>query len=925
MEGGGRGSNRLPAGQAFARTGRARGAAFLRRATRRSMWVQAPFLLVRFPALLLAVGGAIAVLVAAVASGPLFLSSAQNAALEKQLAPVSKWNGGLTVAATGRVSGPLPYGSPYGVATAEDLFEQRDRLLREAASQLGGLSPGVITIIGSAGQATLPGQFLPSAPIRLLYRDDALRRVEPVTGPVGSGVWIPDRTASDLHIRPGQTFVLTLASGTARIRVAGVYRDLSEAPLADFWSPLYTYIEPYGVNRVLPPAVVLADRSSFSKLEGRLQDDASFRWEFPLRSRRMTIERAQVLAAGLQQLQVKIAGSVPPFSGYFHYPTVFTLLPDAVDQADSTAFALKGPVGTLSLAAVIVALALVAATGVFWLHRRRVEFRQLAARALPASVLGIRTLFEAALPAALVAVGAWFGTRTLIGVVGPSTLVSPEAIDAAASHAIWTVAGAVGLIGLVVAAGIPRQVRSRVGRAREVAGRIPWEAILFALAAASFYEISTRGTVVVSRSGGPPKVDRLLLLFPLLFIGGSSALSVRLARAGLGRMRGVGRRWPVPWFLAFRRVAGASATALLLVAAAALSIGIVTFAGALSTSVRASADQKAAAFIGSDVAIELGGADPRLPSGFPFPATLVTRYAAGPTLIPQRTTVEIIGVDAATFPQAAFWDRSFGDEPLPALLRGLHTSNPLRLPVLVLSQQGIGPTTLLIGTSYLPVDVVGQLRGFPGAPPTTAILVTDRDVMVRTLQAHSISRELLSSDVELWARGDPRAVVAAARKAGLTVLRVTEAKEVRSSPGLLAITWTSGYMAMVGALTGIVALVGMLLYLQARQRQREVSYALAKRMGLRPGAHGLSLLAETAGLLMASFVLGTLFGAIAGALTFGRLDPIPALSPAMRLRLAPSAIALVAAILLAASTVGAALAQGRASRANAAEVMRLAP
>ena len=38
-----------------------------------------------------------------------------------------------------------------------------------------------------------------------------------------------------------------------------------------------------------------------------------------------------------------------------------------------------------------------------------------------------------------------------------------------------------------------------------------------------------------------------------------------------------------------------------------------------------------------------------------------------------------------------------------------------------------------------------------------------------------------------------------------------------------------------------------------------------------------------------------------------------------------SAIALVAAILLAASLVGAALAQGRASRANTAEVMRLAP
>lgn len=925
MEGGGAGSNRRRAARPFGRNRRAGGGGFLRPATRRSMWVQAPFLLVRFPALLLAVGGAIAVLVAAVASGPLFLSSAQNAALEKQLAAVSRWNGGLTVVATGRVSGRMPYDSPYGVATAEDLFERRDALLRDAASQLRGLSPAVITVIGSAGQASPPGHLPLTGVLRLLYRDGALGQIERLAGPVGNGVWIPDRTARELHLRPGHTFVLTLSSGTARVRVAGVYRDLLEEPLTEFWSPLSTLIEPYGVNRVLPPALVLADRSTFSKLEGLLHDDASFRWEFPLRSRRMTIENARVLAAGLQRLQVSIAGSVPPFSGYFRYPTVFTLLPDAVDQADATAFALEGPVGTLSLAAVIVALALVAATGIFWLHRRRVEFRQLAARALPASMLGVRTLFEAALPAAVAAVAAWFGTRALIEVIGPSTLVSPEAIDEAARHVVWTAAGAVGLVALVVAAGIPRQARSHVGRVREVAARIPWEAILFALAAASFYEISTRGSVVVSKGGGPPNVDRLLLLFPLLFIGGASALAVRLARAGLGRMRGVGRRWAVPWFLAFRRVAGASATALLLVAAAALSVGIVTFAEALSTSVRASADQKAVAFTGSDVAVELGGADPKLPADFPFPATLVTRLAAGPTLIPQRRTVEIIAVDGATFPRAAFWDRSFADEPLSALLRRLRTSSTLRLPVLVLSQEGLGPTTLLIGTSYLSVDAVGQLRGFPGAPQTIPVLVTDRQVLADTLRSHLINRELLSSDVELWARGDPTAIVKAARKGGLTVVRVTRAEEVRSSPGLLAITWTSGFMAMLGALTGLVALVGMLLYLQARQRQREVSYALATRMGLRPAAHGASLLVETAGLLSASFVLGTLFGAIAGALTFGRLDPIPSLAPAMRLRLAPAALALVAAILLAASMVGAALAQGRARRANVAEVMRLAP
>src|SRR5207253_5904138 len=118
-------------------------------------------------------------------------------------------------------------------------------------------------------------------------------------------------TAKDLRIRPGQTFRLTLATGTATVRVAGVYRDLSKDPLPDFWSPLSTYIRPYAVGPelVLPPAMAIADRATFSKLEGRLQDDAAFRWEFPLASHRMTIENARVLAAGLQRLQVEVRGS----------------------------------------------------------------------------------------------------------------------------------------------------------------------------------------------------------------------------------------------------------------------------------------------------------------------------------------------------------------------------------------------------------------------------------------------------------------------------------------------------------------------------------------------------------------------------------------------------------------------------------------
>src|SRR6266545_6227458 len=49
------------------------------------LWTKAPFLLRRFPEVLVAVLGAVLVLAMASAASPLFLSSAGNASLERQL------------------------------------------------------------------------------------------------------------------------------------------------------------------------------------------------------------------------------------------------------------------------------------------------------------------------------------------------------------------------------------------------------------------------------------------------------------------------------------------------------------------------------------------------------------------------------------------------------------------------------------------------------------------------------------------------------------------------------------------------------------------------------------------------------------------------------------------------------------------------
>ena len=121
-----------------------------------------------------------------------------------------------------------------------------------------------------------------------------------------------------------------------------------------------------------------------------------------------------------------------------------------------------------------------------------------------------------------------------------------------------------------------------------------------------------------------------------------------------------------------------------------------------------------------------------------------------------------------------------------------------------------------------------------------------------------------------------------------------------------------------------IAVLSILLYLQTRQRSRLVAYAMARRMGLRPGVHLLSLVFEAAGLLALAFAIGTALGLLSGTLTFGRVDPLPHLSPAMSLQAPLALLAVSALALVVAACLGALGAQRRADRMDVAAVMRVA-
>ena len=425
---------------------------------------------------------------------------------------------------------------------------------------------------------------------------------------------------------------------------------------------------------------------------------------------------------------------------------------------------------------------------------------------------------------------------------------------------------------------------------------------------------------VQSGTNAPAKLDVLLLLFPILFIAGFAGLASRGLRRLLPALRALGtRRGPVLYFTT-RRLAGASGIALALVTASALAVGILAYAGALTSSVTATSRAKAEVATGSDASVAFPN-DPSIPSGLTA-ATKVTTIE-GLIWFPTQEPLTGLAVDRLTFAQAAYWERGFADRPLPDLLRLLAPPASGPLPVLIAG--GDLPTRgslLLVGAANasnevnVPVRVVARVKAFPGQQPNTPLVVMDRS---------AAARAKLNGLVWLWAKGDPQQIFGAIRRAQLPTLAESSVEDVqRQTPEFLALSWAFGFLKALGIMTGLIALGGVLLYLEARQRQREISYVLSRRMGLSRRAHRASVTFELAGMLLIAFVIGSVLAGVAARVISGKLDPLPTLPPPPVFRLPLPLFGLTALALVVTAAVGAWRVQRAADRAPVSEVMRLA-
>ena len=876
-----------------------------------SLWAKAPFLLFRYPGALLAILGASLVIGLAASSDTMFMSSTGSAALQFSVQRAREGFAGLRADAVGPI---VPAAVRY-----------REELLHGAVRDVPGLGP-LRTIAISMNEAVVREAGHPGAghrTVRLVTSTGFLPQVDVIRGTPGPGWWISRNVARQMRIGPGARLDLgvTDAFGTptgsrVQLTVTGVYRDLCLQPERPYWIPLTQYIQLSGDT--CPPPLLLADEATFLRAESVLADDGEFHWEFPIDTTGLTLPAARQLADELRRPAGDLADPISRLGAAFSGGGLG--LPPVVEEAEATNDSLAGPVRALSLAGRLLALLVVAIAGVYTVHRRRLEFQGLAARGMSPLALGSKAAAEALLPALAGAAAGWAAALALVRALGPSADLDPGAVSAAALQAGITVVLAVVLLGGVATRLASDARERRAPRARRLLAGRPWELIPLALAGAALFEIWNGKAVRTGPGGtGAPSVDILVPLFPILFVAGVGGLVVRVLRRVLPRLRTAGRGSGAPVFLALRRLSTAPVTALLLVAASFLAVGILGYSGVVVSSISATTEAKAKLFVGSDTALTVPSVED-LPRPVLGAGTPVVRYTQQTTFGPAGTSVDVLVVDPTTFEAHAFWDRRLAPVVLSQLLDEVWAPAGGRLPLLAVGPGVPGGDTLSLPGEDVPAQVVRHLDAFPGLVAGVPLLVTTR----HALDAMKVSALNVFTIRQVWVDGDPAPVIDALTRAGVAPTSVATAHQVAQTPGFLSLSWTFGFLQALGVLAGVVALVGLLLYLQARQASREVSYALARRMGLSRRSHRLSVLLELSGMLLSAFVVGVALAIAAAFLTYPKLDVLPDIPPAPFLEIPVVLFAAVMAALAAFAWIAAWGVQVRADRANVAEVMRFA-
>ena len=861
----------------------------------------------RSPAVVLAVAAAALILACASSSGALFLSSASSEALRRIVAADCP---------------DTAYPAIDGTAGSTDPFESpmtlSDTQVRSAMTGAG--IPATEHVLRTSDPVGLTGPAGGSVnPANVLFRDDALANVKVLERGPAAGIWLPATLARQLGARPGGSVGLGPVDDgqTTRIAVAGIYEDLWRQPTQPYWcsyAPLFQNFS-YGNDAAPPPLALASDPSAYEEASLGGGTSATERWVSAIDTSGMTLSRAEELAGRQAEAYVTLHASPPTDTA--SRSSGPGQIPIFAEQTRLIRSGLRGPVVPIALGGTILALLLVGAAGSYWADRRAREVRLLSSRGVGPAALALKAVLELALAAVVGTLLGWLLARWLVGAVGPSPDLDPDA----PRQALLT-AGVALLAGLTLLA-LVAGLRSRNATERPIGARrswvvlVPWELTLLIAAGLCWLQLRDSGAVVLERNVA--QISLLVVAFPLLFIVGGAVFVVRLLALLLpaaGRL--AGRRSPA-WYLAGRRVTASRVVSVTLLAAASTPVAVLVYAATLTQTSQYTLDAKAKVYVGATQAVQSVDPMRRTPETDRV-GTLVTRYLYATV---EGSEVAVLAVDPDTFAGSAFWDRRFAGVPLDALLEAIRRPAAdgrvaaVLMPAGDLADHGVGDRyDIALGKTTATLEVVATAATFPGRRVADPVIVID----VHRLGTVDPFAGSLS---ELWTRGSSDEAQTVVLGQDARVYDVASLDEVFQAANFVGISWTFGYLSALAALVGLVAVGGLLLYLETRQRARVASYALGRRMGLTRGTHLRSLLAELGTLLVAAFAVGAALAWTAVLMVYGSLDVDTYRPPAPLLTTPTAALVGAGAGTVVVVLLATLYAQRSADRADVAEVLRL--
>ncbi|WAX56242.1 hypothetical protein M6B22_17115 [Jatrophihabitans cynanchi] len=850
-------------------------------------WTRAPLLLLRLPAVFLAILGASAILSIAAASGPLFVSTLGTASLQAQAA-----------SACPEYTLPTVTAAAVPLARAAAATQAGNRAFRAQR-----LPSPLVADVGSAR--------VQESTVHLFAKPGALSHVHKLTPDTGRpGAWFPDVFAAKIGARPGD--VVRTGAG-APIPVAGIYQDMAPSPFAlahvpRFFCAWQNQIEPTAAS----DQVIAATPTNYRHGPFLITDPATvaavsdvplvITWTAPVSHDTVSLpgfDRAQRRAAAAATAITRSTGMRAEVDS-----NLAKKLAIAHESQDGVA----GSVVPIDIAGVVVAGLLVAGAGVFWATHRAREIRLLVARGVSPPLLGAKALLEA-LPALIAGlVLGYLATLGLVRLVGPAGLLTPGT----PLRALGVAAGAVGAgTALIAAIGVAAGRERRTGRAAGLSSHLPWELAGVAVAVCLGLRIRSESVVSVHRT--IVDISPLAFVFPIV---GATAALVLFGRIVYWLLPVVGRaarRLGPGGYLALRRLAGSGVIVTGLVVGTALPCCLLTYGSTVTQSVNAAVTNKYQTNLGAPHVLFVYGVRDTNPDTHGS-GTVVSIYQTGPKL-PGGLPAYVLGVDPGSFAQFAFLSGSQRRD-----LSALHDvpSGQPAPAILVNAPKHTDASSVTIGQTRLALDVVATSAVFPGLRNgARPMLVVERSTLVHVHTEEELLNQVWTSQARL------SAAVAAFNTKPYSVLTQVTSDVVVGTTGLLPVTWIFGYLRALAILIGAVAIAGLVFSLAARTRRRTVSYVLSRRMGLRQVTHVWSLLVELTIAVGLGWLAGSGAGAGAYAFIYKGLDLYPALPPPTAFVLPVPTLLATAAVTVAVIVIGSYATHLLAERANPAEILRL--